>query len=118
MAFSAVTLGAVVSGLFLAVQRPVLFDPYFGGIPPILALAAICSCGWVALKLLDGNGYFVLSRRGFRRRGIAVAACYSIPFMALVTVADLAEGFPKDINVPPPDSLLLLWKQFFSCPRR
>jgi hypothetical protein len=101
-----VTLVAVLLGFFLAAQRPMLFDPYFGGIPPILALVAICSSGWVALYFLNANGYFVSSRPQSRRRGLTVAASLAVPFMALVTVVDLAEGFPKEINVPLPDSLL------------
>ncbi len=106
IAFSAVSLIVAILGLFLATQRPLLFDPYLGGVPPILALVAICACGWVALHFLNNNGYFVLSRPESRRHGIIVAACLAMPFMVLVTVVDLTKGFPREINVPLPDSLL------------
>ncbi len=106
VAFSTVTLVALSSGFFLSVQRPILFEPYFGGFPPLPALVAISSCGWVALYVLNRKGYFVLSRPESRRSGIIVAVWLAIPFMVLVTIADLTAGFPRGINVGLPDSLL------------
>lgn len=105
IAFSITTLVVVLLGFFLADQRPSLFDAYLGGASPVLALVVICVCGWIALSSLNENGYFVLSRLESRRQGLLVAACLSLPFMALVTIVDLTQGFPQEINVPLPDSL-------------
>lgn len=105
-AFLALSVVAVSFGGLLATRRPELFGPYFGDIPPLVAISVVCLSGWAALYVLHVGRDFLVSRPCRRRRGLAVATGLAVPFMIVVTAADLLIGFPQRINVPPPGSLL------------
>jgi hypothetical protein len=82
------------------------FRPYFGALPPALAAAIIVSAGIPVLMLLEARWGFEIYASNAGPRRWVVAAALSIPFMMAVTWADLALGFPADINVPLPTAIL------------
>ena len=82
------------------------FEPYFGSIPPLLAITLTALVGLVSLAFLQSRGWFEIC--GSRSaRGAGVSAALSTLFGVWQVCADvLVTRFPKDINVPPPHSLL------------
>jgi hypothetical protein len=83
-----------------------LFEAYFGIIPPLLAIAFTALVGFVSLGFLQSHGWFeVYTSRSVR--GVGLSAAIATLFGVWQVCADLLiTRFPKDINVPPPQSLL------------
>ncbi len=98
-------------GLLFATQvllsngRRADFAPYFGAIDPRLAIAAIAVVGAAALTLLNDRAWrpIVLAAQPLAAVQWFVAA---VPFAMLAIGVDRLLGFPRDINVPAPWSLL------------
>ena len=83
-----------------------LFEAYFGSIPPLAAIAAAALVGFVSLVFLHSRGWFKIYTSS-SVRGVGVSAVIATLFGAWQVCADLlVTRFPKDINVPPPQSLL------------
>ena len=106
VAFGVLSLAAVgcTGVLSLSQGGARLFEPYFLGVPPLLALAATAVVGAASVA-------FLRSRFGFEiwtsARGVGVAAALATVFAAWQVCADLfVTRFPRDINVPFPQSLL------------
>ena len=108
VAFGVVSLVAVGCTGILSLSQGGgrLYEPYFGSIPPLLALAVAALVGSASLSLLSSRGWFeIYSSRTVR--GVGVAAAIATPFVVWQICADLfVTHFPKDINVPLPQSLL------------
>ena len=108
VAFGVLSLvAAVFTGVLSLSQGGAgFFEPYFGSIPPILAIALTVLVGFVSLAFLRSHGWFEI--RGSRSaRGAGVSAALATLFGVWQVCADvLVTRFPKDINVPPPHSLL------------
>jgi hypothetical protein len=83
-----------------------VFQPYFGSIPPLLAIALIAVVGVVSLGLLRSHGWFQISTTAGTVRGVVFAALGATLFGIEVVVADLIIRFPANINVPLPQALL------------
>ena len=97
----------VVAGIAVACRdRSVDFNPYFAGLPPLVAAAIVCLAGIVALHLLQENFGFCVKSSRINWRGWLTAIGLAVPFMTTVTLADLALKFPPDINVRLPTSLV------------
>lgn len=80
------------------------FEAYFGSIPPLLAIAFTAVVGFVSLGFLHSRGWFEIytSRSG---RGVGFSAAIATLFGMWQICADLlVTRFPKDINVPSPQS--------------
>ena len=82
------------------------FDAYFGSIPPLLAIALAALVGFVSLVFLHSRDWFeIYTSRSVR--GVGFSAAIATLFGVWQVCADLlVTRFPKDINVPPPQSLL------------
>lgn len=81
-------------------------ETYFGSIPPLAAIAAAALVGFVSLVFLHLRGWFEIYTSS-SVRGVGVSAVIATLFGAWQVCADLlVTRFPKDINVPPPQSLL------------
>jgi hypothetical protein len=98
---------AVFTGLLLLFQGGArFFAPYLGGIPPLLAIVITTALGFVALGFLLSRGWFQI-RAANTLRGVGVAAAVATVFGIWQACVDLfVTRFPKDLNVPPPQSLL------------
>ena len=83
-----------------------MFESYFGSIPPLLAIAFVTVVGFVSLGLLRSGGWFQI-RTSNTLRGVGFSAAIATIFGIWQACADLfVTRFPKDINVPAPQSLL------------
>ncbi|MGD2045320.1 MAG: hypothetical protein PVJ80_10320 [Gemmatimonadota bacterium] len=80
------------------------FRPYFGTLSPVAVTAAAGGLGALALVYLRTQGWSfarAVSARGLSK-AVALAAALAIPVIAI----DLFGAFPRDLNVPAPQSLL------------
>lgn len=84
------------------------FQPFFGGINPLLAIALIAVVGIASLGFLQGRGWFEIFTMRGTLRGMAVSALIATLFGIEVIIAETINIFrlPTDINVPPPWSLM------------
>src|SRR6266516_5163171 len=99
-------LSLAVAGLMgvLSLSRGTFFEPYFGSIPPLPAIALVILVGVVSLEFLHSRGWFeIYTADGIR--GVALAATVATLFGIVQVFVDLVVHFRKDLNVPPPQSL-------------
>jgi hypothetical protein len=82
------------------------FQKYFGDLNPLLTIATIAVAGIVALVFLEARGWFAIYRKRHFFRGLAWSAMLATLFAIAVVLVDVRFGYPKDLNVPPPDALL------------
>jgi hypothetical protein len=90
--------------MIVAASRPALFFPYFGAIPAPFAVGVTVLAAGAALPFLAQCNF--PARRDQGVRGLGVALLLAGLFAALVIAADMTLHFPRDINAPPPWSLL------------
>jgi ABC-type uncharacterized transport system YnjBCD permease subunit len=105
VALGLVSLGAIGCTAILSLFPGRPFERYFGSINPLLAVASVTVAGVVSLGFLDSRGWFAMVSTGRTRRGLAVSATFATLFAVSVVPADLLLRFPRDLNVPPPQSL-------------
>lgn len=105
MAFAAMALAATVATAILYVFRVPYFRLYFGSINPLLAMVIVTALGTISLRFLHVHGWFeIYTKQTFR--GAAISAALATMFAIVVIAVDLTAGFPRDLNVPAPWSLL------------
>lgn len=105
VALAGISLGAIVFTSLLSHSQRVIFEKYFGNIHPVLAVVLIAALGVVALSFLRSRGFEILATAR-SLRGITVSAALATLFAIFVTLVDLGVGFPQNMNVPVPQSLL------------
>ena len=106
MALAVLSLGAAGATGILSLSYSTIFQPYFGNMHPLLALAVITLVGVVSLSFLRVRGWFEIYTRRHSLRGVVLAATLATLFALVVIVVDRSIGFPRDLNVPLPQSLL------------
>ena len=84
------------------------FQPFFGSINPLLAVAVIAVVGVASLGFLQSRGWFEIFTMRGTLRGMAVSAIIATLFRIEVIIAETTNIFrlPADTNVPLPWSLL------------
>jgi hypothetical protein len=84
------------------------FQPFFGSIDPLLAVAVITVVGVASLGFLQSSGWFEIFTMRGTLRGIAVSAIIATLFGIEVVIAETTNTFrlPEDINVRLPWSLM------------
>jgi hypothetical protein len=100
------SLVAVVSTALLSLSDHNFFQPYFGPINPLLGVLLASVLGTGALASLRAGGWFqiFMGREGLR--GILLSASLATLLAVLMILFDLTAPFPRNINVPFPQSLL------------
>ena len=106
LALAILSLGAAVCTGIVSLSHATFFQPYFGSIPPLLAITLITTVGFVSLGFLHSRGWFEIYARKKCLRGAALAAALATLFVVPTILVDLNHGFPRDLNVPAPQSLL------------
>jgi hypothetical protein len=71
----------------------------------VLAVSLVSILGVVSLRCLHSRGFEVYTRRD-RLRGLVLSATLATLFAVVTILVDLSIVQPKDLNVPPPQSLL------------
>ena len=105
MALGLVSLGVIGFTAILSMFPGMPFQKYFGGINPLLAVALVTVAGAVSLSVLHSRGWFTIVSTGKSRQGLAISAIFATLFALTVVPADILIRFPKDMNVPLPQSL-------------
>jgi len=82
------------------------FRPYFGGVHPLLAIVFVIVAGFVSLGFLQSRGWFEIYARDRVWKGVGIAAMLATFLAVPVILVDLTVGFPRDLNIPAPRSLL------------
>ena len=84
------------------------FQPFFGSINPLLAVAVIAVVGVASLGFLQSRGWFEIFTMRETLRGMAVLLLIATLFGIEVVIAETSNIFrlPADTNVPLPWSLL------------
>ena len=91
--------------LILSLSRSALFKPYFGDVPPLTAITLVILAGVFSLGFLHSRGWFEIYTRDCFR-GMVFSTILATLLGIGQVFADLVIRFPKDLNVPPPQSLL------------
>jgi hypothetical protein len=84
------------------------FQPFFGSIDPLLAVAVLAVVGTVSLGFLQSRGWFEIFTMRGTLRGMAVSAIIATLFGIEVVIAETTNIFrlPTDMNVRLPWSLM------------
>jgi hypothetical protein len=90
----------------LSLYQDTFFQPYFGSIEPLLAILLVAVLGVVSLGFLHSRGWFKIFTRRKYLRGVILSATLATLFAIAVILVDLSIRFPRNLNVPPPQSLL------------
>lgn len=106
MAFAGLLLIVATAVALLSRSHSAVFQPYFGRIPPLVAIAITIAAGALCLHLLTDRGWFDVLNTTTYLQGLAVSAALVAVFAVEVTILDLIVRFPADMNVPWPQSLL------------
>ena len=95
---------AVLTGL-LSISPDRYFQPYFGRVPPLLVVSLASLIGGVSLRILRSHGFETYAK-GESRNGLVFSATFATLFAVEAIIADFRIVFPRDLNVPLPQSLL------------
>lgn len=104
--FAALSLGAAGATGILSLSGDAWFERYFGRLEPLLVIALAAALGAASLGFLRSRGGFDIYARGRSLEGAGVAAALATLFAIAVILLDVRVPFPRDLNVPPPQSLL------------
>lgn len=140
IAFAAVSLGAATATAILYPAQRAFFQPYFGNIDPLLAIALAAFLGGVSLRFLHSRGWISIYPKESTSKGIVLSTLIAMAFAIAMISVDSFIGFPRNLNVPAPWSvlfypamayvvetcfhafplalLLALWRKFFEAPNR
>lgn len=104
-AFALLSVGALGLTAISSLSSDTPFRRYFGAVNPLLAVALVIVLGFASLGFLLSRGWFEIFSTGRVRRGVVVAATVATLFAVAVVPADYLIRFPRDLNVPAPESL-------------
>lgn len=103
-AAAAIFLFAVAASAVLTWSNESVYHFLFGGLNPLLVTAAAAIFGGVALRRLALLGWFQAGSAS--GRSVALASVFGAALTVPVIVVDLFGGFPAELNVGFPESLL------------
>ncbi|HEX6301478.1 MAG TPA: hypothetical protein VF148_13515 [Acidimicrobiia bacterium] len=102
-------LSAVVAALAAGVLGwidPAVFQRFLGQTPPIVVVTMAAIVGVVSLRLLESRRWWSPRPERDIRRGVLLSTAAALVFAGIVIGVDLWLGFPEDLNVLWPASLL------------
>lgn len=106
LAFSSLSLGALVLTGILTTSSGNYFRRFFGSVNPLLVVTVTIIVGGACLSLLQSRGQFAILKGSTSRRGIALSAGLATLLAGAIVIADFFIRYPEDINVPMPQALL------------
>ncbi len=106
LAFAVVALGVLGAAGLLSAAQGELFQAYFGNVHPLLAVSAVTAVGFFSLSVLNTGSGFKIFRVETYPKGLVHAVGFATLFAIPVVAADIALGYPRDINVALPHALL------------
>lgn len=97
-----VAFGAAISTQW----SPADFEPYFGGLNPLVAFGLVLFLAGLSLRYLASSDWLMILKRPVTSDRF-VKVCSLATLLAFVMIgADTVLRLPTDINVPPPQALL------------
>lgn len=99
-------LGAVGAAALLTASDAELFRTYFGSLHPVVATTLVALTGLASLSFLEGRGWLRVKSPGAMRKSSGRSALIATGLVVPVLVLDLLGGFPEELNVGLPQSLL------------
>lgn len=96
---------ALLTGL-LYVRKPLLLQKYFGGINPLAGIAVVILAGFICFSFLLSRDWFAIYKQE-NFRGLLAGAGLGAFFTFVIILVDLKIVFPRDLNTPYPESLLI-----------
>jgi hypothetical protein len=106
LALAVLSLVAAAATAILSFSQRNVFRPYFASLNPLLTVALVTVLGFVSLGFLQSRGWFQIYAARETLRGVAISAAIATLFAIEAVFADLIIRFPRDLNVPLPQSLL------------
>jgi hypothetical protein len=106
VALAVLSLGAAGAMGILSQSHGRVFQPYFGSLNPLLAVSLVIVLGGVALSFLQAHGWFEIFTRRKYGKGLLLSVTLATLFALAMIWVDMTLGLPRDVNVPPPQSLL------------
>lgn len=103
---TSLTVLAVAATWVLSRITAASFEPYFGAVPPVVAVLAVSMLGGLALGFLYARYELRVLPNGVTWRGVLTIVAITALSGTAVILVDLTLGYPRDINVPWPSSLL------------
>jgi len=97
-------LGATAAAAALSQWGDDVYRFLLGDLDPVLTTLIVSSLGVAALIVLARRDWFSIGGGGYA--GLVVAAFVGCVLTIPVIIVDLLGGFPADMNVPAPESLL------------
>lgn len=82
------------------------FQRYFGGLEPLLAVFIVILNGFATISVLLNRGWFIIYQKEKFLRGLPITVALASAMGLVIILVDLAGGFPAEINVRFPESLL------------
>ncbi len=98
--------GAAGATGILSLSEGSYFQPYFGNVHPLLVIALVTVLGVVSLSFLNSRGWFQIYATRKSLKGAFFSASVATLFAIVMVLVDLGSRFPRNLNVPPPESLL------------
>jgi hypothetical protein len=100
------SLAAAGATAILSLSQRNFFGPYFGNQNPLLVVAFVIPLCFLSLGFLRSHDWFEIYAARKTLRGVVVSAAIATLFAVEAVFADFIIRFPRDMNVPPPWSLL------------
>ena len=99
-------LVAATSAGALVLIEPDAFEQYLGPINPVLVVVVAAVAGGYSLRLLEARTWWSAGPFSEIRRGILLSTSAALAFASVAIAIDIWLGFPQDLNVAWPRSLL------------
>lgn len=99
-------LGGVGGAAVLDFAATSAFAPYYATVSPVVGTALVVLVGVAALSYLDSRGWFAIRAAPHESGGVILPAATAAILAAPVIMVDVLGGFPRDINVEAPESIL------------
>ncbi len=95
---------AVLAGM-LYFSNKLIFQRFIGKVNPLIACGVIISLGFILLSFLLSKGWFTIYKKE-NPKGLLLRLFLALLFVPISILVDIKVGFPADINILFPESLL------------
>jgi hypothetical protein len=103
--FAALSVGVTALTWALYRSHPGSFQRFVGGSNPVAVIFFLIIIGFVLLTYLRLRTGFSIYQKG-GHRGLPYSLGLAVPFAIVAILSDLWGAFPRDLNIPFPQSLL------------
>ena len=102
--YGLLALSVLAATAYLGARNGALYRPFFGPLPPLLAVGITAVIGAILLALLLGRGWFAIAGAQ-TGRGLLTAVLLASLFAIVIVLIDWFVVLPADLNRPYPDAL-------------